>query len=160
MDVRVAPDTGGTCTDDTHPDECNLATPVVVMTGDEPTVIEGLLPTLSGADWFSIEFPPMSGPNMQGMGTPSILLSGDSTMVIEVRDSCEATLPVTCGEGSAREAVSYSFLDDQSMPGEADGDGSDTYTTRDTPWPETLVVRVGRRGGPAGCEPYTLTISR
>lgn len=160
MDARVGVDAGPACVDDEYPDECNLAIPVTVMTGDEPTVIDGFLPTLSGADWFSVAFPAMSGPNMQGMGAPTIMLDGDSTMIIEVRDTCDATLPVACGEGSAREATSYSFVDDQSMPGEADGDGSDTYTTRDVPWPETLVVRVGRRGGPASCEPYTLTISR
>ncbi len=165
QDVTVRRDAAGgtdgsSCMDDTHPDECNLAAPMMVMTGDAPTVIMGFLPTLSGADWFAVNFPPMSGPNTEGMGSPSIVLEGDSTMIIEVRDGCDATLPVVCGEGNAREATSYTFLDDQSMPGEADGDGSDTYTSRDTPWPETLVVRVGRRGGPASCAPYTLTISR
>ena len=159
MDIRMGTDAGTPCVDDSYPDACNLAESVTMMTGDVLN-IEGFLPTLSGADWFLIEFPPMSGPNMQGMGTPSIVLDGDSTMVIEVRDGCDATLPVSCGEGSAREATSYSFVDDQSMPGEADGDGSDTFTTRDVPWPETLAVRVGRRGGPANCDAYTLTISR
>lgn len=165
-DAEVESDTGGggtdagdTCTDDTFPDECNLAESVTIMTGDSLN-IDGFLPTLSGADWFVFSFPPMSGPNMQGMGTPTIMLDGDSTMVIEVREGCESTIPVSCGEGSAREATSYSFVDDQSMPGEADGDGSDTFLTRDVPWPESLAVRVGRRGGPANCEPYTLTITR
>lgn len=165
-DAQVESDTGGggtdagaTCTDDTFPDECNLAEAVTIMTGDMLN-IEGFLPTLSGADWFVFSFPPMSGPNMQGMGAPTIMLDGDSTMVIEVREGCESTVPVSCGEGSAREATSYSFVDDQSMPGEADGDGSDTFTTRDVEWPENLAVRVGRRGGPASCEPYTLTITR
>ena len=60
----------------------------------------------------------------------------------------------TCGEGSAGAILSYSFTDD------ADDAAETPYQSRMTPWPESLFIRVHRSGGPAGCTPYTLTISR
>ncbi len=152
-------DAGVTCEDDSYADDCSEATALAMLNGGEPMMVEGVLPTLSDVDWFAVEFPPESMGNMQGQGMPSLQLEGDSVTVMDIRERCDASLPVVCGEGSAREATSYSFVDDQAMPGEA-GDGSDTYTTRDVQWPTVLYVRVGRRGGPATCDPYTLTISR
>ena len=150
---------GGTCTDDTHADECTGSLVTTLRAGDAPVVIEGVLPTLSDSDWFTIEIPPDSMTTMQGVGTASLVLDGDATTVMEIRDSCDATLPLACGEGvsTAREITEYTFVDDQGMPDEP---GAESYSTRDVPWPSFLVVRVGRRGGPATCMPYTLTVSR
>jgi len=154
----VRPDAGGMCSDDSYPDECEAANDLGSLAiGDEMTVM-GFLPQLADQDWFTVAFPPTNMPGMFGGGTPSLTLDGDETMAFEVRADCMRS--VTCGEGTPRELLEYSFTDDQStMMSTDEGEGPD-YDTRDAAWPETLLVRVARRGGPATCAPYTLTISR
>ncbi len=154
-------DTGGPgdsgdimCVDDEVPDGCEDALDLGSVDVGAMTVNTGKLPMLSDEDWYTVAFPPL-GSGGAGGGSPTVALAGDSTMVFEVRATCGAS--VACGEGSPREITSYTFVDDQSTgtdPGEGD------FSTRDIPWPETLLIRVSRRGGPVNCDDYTLTISR
>ena len=147
-------DTGEPCTPDSHPSMCAMATDLGSFApgAAEMTVI-GNLPQLSDQDWFRVQFPPETMPMMPGGGMPSISVDGDPTVILDILTSCGTGL-VSCGEGSATNMTSYSFIDDQSMPGETQ------YSTRDVPWPAELWIKVTRSGGPATCEDYTLTISR
>ena len=90
--------------------------------------VTGTLPTLSDEDWFTVEFPPLNMPNSFGGGTPQVELSGDATMVFEVRTSCMASF--SCGEGVPRELTSFSFVDDQSVAVDPVGEMPNEYSTR------------------------------
>ncbi len=153
-DAGGGSDTGEPCIEDSHPNMCALATNLgsFAVGAAEMTVV-GNLPAVSDQDWFRVQFPPESMPMMPGGGMPSVSLDGDSTMILDIRPSC-GTGSVSCGEGSSMNMTSYSFVDDQSMPGET------MYSTRDVPWPAELWIRVARSGGPVSCADYTLTISR
>lgn len=147
-------DTAPPCIEDTHPSTCAEATDLgMINVGDAPTTLMGNLPTLRDEDWFHVQFPPESMPNMPGGGMPSIMVEGDSTTIIDIRTSCTAG-PVICGEGSNVDMTSYSFVDDQSMPGPMQ------WSTRDIAWPAEVWVKVGRNGGPANCDDYSLTVMR
>ncbi len=140
------------CDDDSYPDECSSAEDLGdVMIGAEPVVTTGVLPQLSDEDWFAVRFPPNEmGP---GGGNISIELSGDDTTVMTLEGPTCGPRTV-CGEGTAGAITSYSFVDDADMSVEF------PYSTRDTPWPEAIFVRVHRSGGPVTCAEYTLTIRR
>ena len=159
IDTRPPGNDGGTgCEDDGHPMSCDVATDLGTIDIGGMMMVSGTLPTLSDEDWFTVTFPPMNMPNSFGGGMPQVELSGDATMVFEVRTSCMASF--SCGEGIPRELTSFTFVDDQSMAVDPPGEVPNDYSTRDRPWPEILKIRVGRRGGPATCDTYTLTISR
>lgn len=147
-------DTGVPCTPDSHPNMCAMATDLGPFApGAAEMTVVGNLPQLSDQDWFRVQFPPETMPMMPGGGMPSVSLDGDPTMILDIRTSCGTGL-VSCSEGSATNMTSYSFVDDQAMPGETQ------YSTREVPWPAELWIKVTRSGGPATCEDYTLTISR
>ncbi len=161
-DAPSQPDTGPPCVDDEVGDVCAEATELGTIMPLGRTMVEGKLPLLSDTDWYHVTFPLAgAGESMRGVGMPEITLAGDSTMVMEVLSTC--TMPVGCDEGTASEITSYSFVDDQSdlmvtdptTPGPAE-----PFMTRDTPWPEELYIKVSRRGGPADCSDYVLTVSR
>ena len=159
VDTRPPSNDSGTgCTEDGHPETCDVATDLGAIDIGGMMTVTGTLPTLSEEDWFTVEFPPLNMPNSFGGGMPSVELSGDATMVFEVRTSCMASF--SCGEGVPRELTSFTFVDDQSVAVDPVGDVPNDYSTRDKPWPEVLKIRVGRRGGPATCDEYTLTITR
>ena len=141
-----------TCDDDTYPEACAESQDLgEVIPGAEAMVVEGFLPLLSDEDWFQVRFPPAA--MGAGGGTVTIDLVGDATTVMTLEGpTCGPRTP--CGEGSAGAITSYSFTDD------ADSSPEQGYQTRDTPWPDTIFIRVHRSGGPADCTPYTLTITR
>jgi len=133
---------------------------IPVVPGD---MIDGYLCPREDEDWYVVDIPSgfaidggvPDGGTMQGGGMPRVeLVSGDATMVMEIRMRCGAAL--ACGDSTARELLEWSFVDDQ---GSVDG-GTAGYTTRDVPWPERVYIKVSRKGGPASCEDYTLTITR
>lgn len=150
-----------TCVDDSAPSACEAATAVPVTVGGLETVT-GVLPMLSVSDWHVFQIEPGYVNNMRGQGTLSIELQTDDPKVrMEVRNSCAESVPIPCRDNGAmgRDVLSYSFVDNQAMPGQA-VDQSDTFTTRDVPWPELIAVRVYYTGGPVSCDPYTLRVSR
>jgi hypothetical protein len=144
-----------TCEDEGHGSSCELATDLgPVMTGDELLLDPGVLPNAGDEDWFRIDFPAMTE-GMPGMGMPAIELAVNegNGFRIEVRDTCSTTLG--CPDGtSARDISSWSFVDDASMEGEMQ------FSTRDVPWPESVVVRIYRPDGVGDCQEYQLRISR
>lgn len=147
-------ETGPGCADE-YPNDCAAAHDVgMIAMGADPVAITTYLPMLDDTDWFVVRFPPTNMPGTFGGGTPRITLEGDETMVLDIRPGCADTTPVSCGEGSAAMATSYSFTDDQAIEGEMQ------WSTRDVEWPSTLYVRVARTRGPADCTPYTLTFAR
>lgn len=137
---------------------CDVATDLGAIDVGGMMTVTGTLPTLSDEDWFTVDFPPLNMPNSFGGGMPQVELSGDATMVFEVRTSCMASF--SCGEGVPRELTSFTFVDDQSFAVDPPAEPPNEYSTRERPWPEVLKIRVGRRGGPATCDSYTLTVSR
>lgn len=141
-----------TCDDDSYPEECSAAEDLGdVMIGAEPLVITGVLPQLSDEDWFAVRFPPNA--MGAGGGNISIELAGDETTVMTLEGpTCGPR--TACGEGTAGAITSYSFVDDADMSVEF------PYSTRDTPWPEAIFVRIHRSGGPVTCTEYSLTIRR
>ena len=162
VDAGGGTDAGPACVDDTIPDDCAMAEMLGVVDVGGSTTATGKIPVLSDSDWFVVQFPPLSMPGELGGGTPTLTLEGDSTMVFEVRASCEAT--VTCGEGVPRELTSYTFTDDQSAmevnPEDMRDPDVEDYRVREVAWPSELYVRVSRRGGPVDCSDYTLTVTR
>jgi len=150
-------DTGPACVDDAIPDDCDMAQELGSLDPGGSFSVDGKLPTLADEDWYAFDVPPGfsgdAGTPMAGAGMPTVeLVAPDATMVMEVRMRCGAAL--ACGDSTARELLSWSFVDDQSM----EGDGA--YSTRDVPWPERVYVKVSRRGGTANCEGYMLNVSR
>lgn len=160
-----------------HPDNCEMAVELGAVGEGEDTEATGFLPMLTDEDWFLVTFPSRppapadggvdedagtgmdAGPpgppvdSLAGGGSPSIeLVAADSTMVMEVRLRCGAAL--ACGDSTARELTSWSFVDDASE------EGLGAYSTREVAWPETVYVKVSRRGGPVSCEQYALRITR
>lgn len=152
------PDTGPPCEDDEVADLCAMADEVGAVMPAGMNVIEGKLPRLSDVDWYHVTFPLAEMGALRGAGMPNIALAGDSTMVMEILSTC--TTPVSCGEGVPSEITSWSFVDDQSEMMVTDTGGMGPYMTRDAPWPEDIYIRVSRRGGPADCSDYVLTITR
>lgn len=171
-------DSASPCVDDMHPDNCEMAVDLGELAEGGETEATGFLPMLTDEDWFLVAFPsrepsfadagvPDAGTgdgggvgdaglplNLAGGGAPNIeLVADDATMVIEVRLRCGAAL--ACGDSTARELTSWSFVDDASEEA-----GSGAYSTRDVAWPESVYVKVSRRGGPVTCEGYTLRITR
>jgi len=156
-------DTGPACIDDEIPDDCEMASELGTLDVGGMFSATAKLPTLVDEDWYVVDIPSgfaldggvPDGGTMQGGGMPRVeLVSGDATMVMEIRMRCGAAL--ACGESTARELLEWSFVDDQ---GGVDG-GTASYTTRDVPWPERVYIKVSRKGGPASCEDYTLNITR
>ncbi|NOY93793.1 MAG: hypothetical protein GXP55_21640 [Deltaproteobacteria bacterium] len=160
-------DTGPACVDDAIPDDCEMASELGTLEVGGMFSATAKLPTLVDEDWYVVDVPsgfaadagvPTDGgvpASMQGAGMPRIeLVSGDATMVMEIRMRCGAAL--ACGESTARELLEWSFVDDQ---GTTDG-GTAGYTSRDVPWPERVYIKVSRKGGPASCEDYTLNVTR
>ncbi|MBX3249422.1 MAG: hypothetical protein KF901_19760 [Myxococcales bacterium] len=147
-------DSGPACVDE-HPNDCPAAHDVgMLAVGAAPIEITAHLPTLDDVDWFVVRFPAANSPGTFGGGEPRIQLEGDETMVLDIRPGCATMTPVSCGEGSATMATSYSFTDNQAMEGE------EQWSRREVEWPSTLYVRVARTRGPANCTPYTLTFAR
>jgi len=140
--------------DDAIPDDCEGATELGTLDVGGMLSVMGKLPTLVDEDWYAVDVPAgFVDPLMAGGGAPRVTLdSGDATMVMEIRMRCSAAL--ACNESTARELLEWSFVDDQSA------EGAGAYSTRDVAWPERVMIKVSRRGGPATCEDYTLNLTR
>jgi len=152
------PDTGPppTCTDDDYGDTCESATDLgSLMEGETMSPPPGSLPETGDEDWYRVDFPANPEMNTPGGGTPSIEISvneGDGFR-FEVLDTCSTSLG--CSDGmSAVDVDAWSFVDDQSM------EGDQQWTSRDLPWPESIVIRVYRLTGAGDCQRYRLSISR
>jgi len=153
------PDTGPpppACTDDDYADTCESATDLgSLLEGETISPTPGSLPEAGDEDWYRIDFPANPEVNTPGGGAPSveIVVNEGDAFRFEVMDTCTTTLG--CGEGmSVQDVDAWSFVDDQSMEGE------EQWTTRDLPWPESVIIRVYRPAGAADCQRYRLSISR
>ncbi len=149
-------DAGPMCVDDRAGATCAAALSVgpAVAVGTtlmgEPSVI----PMAAGEDWYSVLFVPSAAPMTPGGGTPTIgfaMNEGDAFR-LDVMTTCGT--PATCGMGTPTALTSYSFTDDQSMPGMM------AWSTRTAAWPMTLHVRVRRTTPGTSCARYVLQVSR
>lgn len=150
-------DGGGiTCTDEGNGADCAGATSLgMIMPGGMAMSMRSVLPGPGDEDWFSVQFPPTNMPNMAGGGNATIEFAQNdmNAFRIEVRGSCVAALGCTGGM-AARDLLSWSFTDDQSMAGEG------AYLTRMLPWPADLRIRVYRMSGAPDCSAYQLRVTR
>jgi hypothetical protein len=115
------------------------------------------------AQWLRVSFPlaTMSTPDggmatMAGGGTPTIHFvrnDGDAYR-FEIRTACTGV--ASCGGADmATNLTDWSFADDPSMSDEGPGQ----FSTRDTPWPDMLYVRVFPQSDP-GCGSYQIEVTR
>lgn len=153
MDTGTPPPT---CDDDDYGDTCEAATDLgSFMEGETMSPTPGSITTAGGEDWYRMDFPPNPEMNTPGGGTPTVEFSvneGDAFR-LEVLDTC--TTPLSCSEGmTATDVTAWSFVDDQSL------EGLEQWTTRDVPWPASVLVRVYRPTGAPDCQRYRLSISR
>jgi hypothetical protein len=133
-----------------------MATSVgAIATGDSMSTMAGYLMMPSDEDWLAVDFPE-AGDSMPGGGEPRIELSrnDDDVFRIEIKPSCSETLGCAEGAAGARDVTSWSFTDDQSMAGDTQ------WSTRDVPWPSSVLVRVYKLGATGPCSAYQLLISR
>lgn len=152
------------CVDDSAPPTCEAATVIPVSVGGLE-VINGVLPMLSVPDWHVFQIDPGFREEMMGAGQGTLTIeleADDPTMRMEVRNSCAESIPVACADDGSTgiDVTSFSFVDNQSEPGEVGGDGTDNFTTRNVPWPEEVAVRIYHIGGPVACNAYSLRVSR
>jgi hypothetical protein len=106
------------------------------------------VPSPGGSEhWYVVTFPANYDTLQHGTGTPTITLSGDPTLRMEIRyGSCSAG--ATCGPGTQ-----WSFVDNASPA------GAGAYSSRRVAWPTTVYVRLFRPSGGV-CANYTLSIRR
>lgn len=133
--------------------------------GDRIESMEGLVPPRA-AQWVRIGFPAAPPPttidggvaSMAGGGAPTLrFLRNDGDVYrFEVRTMCVGV--ASCGgadEGMATNITEWSFADDPTMSMEGDGQ----FSTRNTPWPESIYVRIFPTSDP-GCGVYQLEVTR
>jgi hypothetical protein len=125
------------------------------MEGETMSPLPGLLPEDGDVDWYRIGFPESPEMGTPGIGVPRIEITvneGDAFR-FEVLDSCTTTL-ACLDDVIATDLDRWSFVDDQAMGGD------EQWSTRDVPWPESVLIRVYRPDRPADCRRYRLGISR
>jgi hypothetical protein len=137
-----------------------------ILAGGRVESGDHLVPRAS-AQWVRLSFPsmppaPIDGGvmSMAGSGQPRIrFLRNDGDVYrIEIRNACVGV--ASCGSGGndtgmATNLTEWSFGDDPLMSAEGDGQ----FSTRNTPWPETVYVRIYPRADPA-CGRYRIEITR
>lgn len=157
------------CDDRGYAATCQDATDVgALAVGERFESDEGLIGAVGGAQWLRVSFPPerpdtVDGgvATMVGGGAPAVrfLRNANDAYRIEIRsEACVGA--VTCGEGGgpsgmAANITEWSFTD-TAQSGE---EGAGQFSTRDTPWPETIHIRVYPIADPE-CGTYQLEIVR
>jgi hypothetical protein len=106
------------------------------------------VPTPAGSEhWYVVTFPANYDTLQHGTGTPTLTLTGDASLRMDIRyGSCGAGL--SCSGGRQ-----WSFVDNASPA------GAGAYSTRNVAWPTTVYVRLYRPSGGV-CASYTLSITR
>lgn len=151
-----AVDAGPMCTDDRAGTTCATALSLgaSIAVGGMAMSDMAVIPIAGGGDWYSVTFEPSATAMTPGGGTPTIAfaVNEEDAFRFDVLTACGT--PATCAMGMSTELTSYSFTDDQSMPGDMQ------WTTRMNDWPSTLTIRVHRTTPGASCASYRLTVSR
>ena len=167
---HVTRDAGGSGSCDPHGAgaSCQDATEIgPVAVGDTVQSMVGLV-AVRTAQWLKVSFPPTSGggdggvPTAAGGGSPTIhfLQNEGDAYRFEIRDMCAGI--ASCGGGGgdggldmASNLTDWSFADDPALSDPGDGQ----FSTRNTPWPEAVYIRVFPTTNP-GCGHYQLEITR
>ena len=168
IDAGPRRDGGSGCTPRGFAPTCDGATDLGMLEpGGRIESDEGVLARVGDAQWVRIAFPivPMETPDggvppMAGGGTPFIrFLRNDGDVYrLEIRTQC--SLVASCGEGGAATGMAtnlteWSFADDPALSEEGQG----RFSTRMTPWPEQVYVRVYAPADPT-CQVFQLEITR
>ncbi len=157
-DVDADYTNGCECTDDGSGNTCGAALTLGNLGVGASATHNGVI--IPGQeDWFTVGFSASGRGSSQGAPTISVAHSGGGAnpFRLEVAPACGGT-PFSCGEGGMAGAVtSYSFRDNQSLPGARQWSGPHSVA-----WPSTVMIRVTRTDAATTCSAarYTLTVSR
>jgi hypothetical protein len=124
-----------------------------IMAGSSTVIYrDGKLPLATQSDWYMISFPPVSPGN--GGGTPTIDFTINEGGVFRfqlINGSCTGG---SAGCSDTTNLASWSFTDNAAMPGPSQ------WSTRTTPWPSTVYIRVYRMSPGPSCANYQLRVRR
>ena len=144
--------TGCECEDDNSGSTCSTGELLGAFAAGQTTTVNGRLPLAGLEDWYDID---MSASSRAGSGTPRVELINNPSgaYLIDIFFDC-AGHAAGCGSGGtggeATGVTEYSFTDNQSTG----------YRSNNTPWPDSIKVRVYRVTSNPVCENYTIEVSR
>jgi len=149
-DLNANMSDGCECVDDSSASACAGATSTISLAVGGSRVLLGTIVPFGEEDWYQILFP--LGARGPAGGNPRIVLTGPnaSNFVLDFYRTCALT--AACGTGSATGAGTFNFIDDASV----------VYNLNNTPWPDTIFVRVRGATAQTVCASaqYEITITR